>query len=121
MHQNEYPKSMKTRRGFSLVAAALALCGCGKEQNASPPPAAGSGGSGNYLGALAHGEQKAVKTVDVTSLNEELQLFNAQEGHYPKDLDELVTQHYLGKLPAPPAGMKFVYDATQGKVSVAPL
>ncbi|MGO8701870.1 MAG: hypothetical protein ACLQVY_29665 [Limisphaerales bacterium] len=120
---------MKTRRGLIVVAAALALCGCGKQQNAPPPaaaaaPASGSasssGTSGNYLGALAHGEQRAVKTIDVTSLNENLQLFNAQEGRYPKDLNELVTQHYLGKLPAPPVGMKFVYDADQGKVSVAP-
>jgi hypothetical protein len=115
---------MKTRRGLTVVAAALALCGCGKQQNSPPAAASASGGasgtSGNYLGALAHGQQKAVKTIDVTSLNENLQLFNAQEGHYPKDLDELVSQHYLGKLPDPPAGMKFVYDADQGKVSVAP-
>ena len=122
---SEYPRSMKTRRGLIIVAAALALCGCGKQQNASPPaaapaPSSSSGTSGNYLGALARGEQKAVKTIDVTSLNENVRLFNVQEGRYPKDLDELVTQHCLGKLPAPPVGMKFVYDADQGKVSVAP-
>jgi hypothetical protein len=117
---------MKTRRGLIVVAVALALCGCGKQENSPPPPAAAlapaaaSGASGNYLGALAHGQQKAVKTIDVTSLNENVQLFNAQEGRFPKDLDELVTQHYLGKLPDPPVGMKFVYDADQGKVSVAP-
>jgi hypothetical protein len=118
---------MKTCRGLIVVAAALVLCGCGKEENAPPPapapvaaPASSPGASGGYLGALVNGQQKAVKTIDVTSLNEELQLFNAQEGRYPKDLDELVTQHYLGQLPAPPAGMTFVYDAAQGKVSVAP-
>jgi hypothetical protein len=110
---------MKTCRGLFVAAAALALCGCGKEAKPPPPPPAPST-SGGYLGALVNSQQKAVKTIDVTSLNENLQLFGAQEGHFPKDLDELVTQHYLSKLPAPPVGMKFVYDAAQGKVSVAP-
>jgi hypothetical protein len=31
-----------------------------------------------------------------------------------------VTKQYIGKLPAAPAGMKLVYDAAQGKVTVAP-
>jgi hypothetical protein len=114
---------MKTCCGLMLVAAALVLGACGKEQN-SPPPAAPAATPANapagYIGALARGQQVAVKTVDVTSLNEEVRLFNVQEGRNPKDLDELVTQHYLGALPHPPAGMKFVYDAAQGKVSVAP-
>jgi hypothetical protein len=115
---------MKTCCGLLLVAAALVLSGCGKEQN-SPPPAAAPAATpadapAGYLGALARGQQVAVKTIDVTSLNEEVRLFNVQEGRNPKDLDELVTQHYLGALPHPPAGMKLVYDAAKGKVSVAP-
>jgi hypothetical protein len=123
---------MKTCRGLIVVAAALVLIGCGKQQNsplpasappaaapappATPPPTANNG----YLGTLVKGQQKAVKTIDVTSLNEELTLFNVQEGRYPKDLNELVTQHYIPYLPQVPAGMKLVYDAAQGKVSVAP-
>jgi hypothetical protein len=108
-----------------LVAAALALGGCGKEQNSPPPtaaPAAPAATPANaqagYLGTLVKGQQTAVKAIDVTSLNEEVRLFNVQEGRNPKDLDELVTQHYLGALPNPPVGMKLVYDAAQGKVSV---
>jgi hypothetical protein len=115
---------MKTCCGLMLVAAALVLGGCGKEQS-SPPPAAApapapAGATGGYLGTLAKGQQSAVKTIDVTALNEEVQLFNVQEGRNPKDLDELVTMQYLGVLPTPPNGMKLVYDAVQGKVSVAP-
>jgi hypothetical protein len=53
-------------------------------------------------------------------LNENLNLFNVQEGRYPNDLNELVTKKYLPYIPDPPAGMKLVYDAAQGKVSVAP-
>jgi hypothetical protein len=107
-----------------LVATALVLGGCGKEQS-SPPPApapaaAPAGATGGYLGTLARGQQVAVKTIDVTALNEEIQLFNVQEGRNPKDLDELVTKKYLGALPHPPAGMKLVYDPAQAKVSVVP-
>lgn len=105
-----------------LVAAALVLGGCGKEQSAPPPaaaPAPANSGNG-YLGTLARGQQTAIKAIDVTSLNENIRLFNVQEGRNPKDLNELVTKNYLGALPNPPAGMKLVYDAQEGKVSVAP-
>jgi hypothetical protein len=58
--------------------------------------------------------------VDVTSLNEQIQIFNAQEGRMPRDLDELVTKEYVSQLPPAPAGMKLVYDAVTGKVSTTP-
>jgi hypothetical protein len=112
---------MKTCCAPMLVAAALVLGGCGKEQN-SPPPApapAPAGSTGGYLGTLAKGQQTAVKTIDVTALNEEIRLFNVQEGRNPKDLNELVTMKYLGALPNPPAGFKLVYDPGEGKVTVA--
>jgi hypothetical protein len=118
---------MKTCCGLMLVAAALVLGGCGNKNNPPPPsttsatpaPTPASAPAG-YVAGLARGQQVAVKTVDVVSLNQEIQLFNVQEGRNPKDLNELVTQHYLGALPNPPAGMKLVYDAAQGKVSVVP-
>jgi hypothetical protein len=112
---------MKIYCGLMSVAAALVLGGCGKEQS-SPPPAAATpaGPPTGYLGTLAKGQQVAVKTIDVTSLNQEIQLFNVQEGRNPKDLNELVTMKYIGELPYAPVGMKLVYDAAQGKVSVAP-
>jgi hypothetical protein len=46
-----------------------------------------------------------------------IQQFNAEEGRNPKDLDELISTHYLTKLPAAPFGMKLQYDATTGKIS----
>ena len=126
-----------------FLAAGLVLAGCGKgdtnsttstpstpatpaapatavtKVEAAPAQAPAPAGNG-YLGAMVKAQQAAVKTVDVTSLNEEIQLFNVQEGRLPKDLDELVTKGYIGKLPAPPVGMKLVYDAAQGKVTTAP-
>jgi hypothetical protein len=110
--------------GLIFLAGALLIGGCGKEQttatasapaqNATPPNRDG------YLGTLARGQQVAVKGIDTASLNQAVQLFNAQEGRFPKDLDELVTMHYMGKLPDAPAGMKLNYDAAQGKATVVP-
>jgi predicted small lipoprotein YifL len=72
----------------------------------------------DYLGAVAKAQQVAVKQIDLAYVQKAIQLFNAQEGRNPKDLNELVSEHYLGKLPAAPFGMKLQYDATQGSVSV---
>jgi hypothetical protein len=111
---------MKTSCGLLLIAAALALDGCGNKENTPPPSATPASAPSGYVGTLVKGQQTAIKTIDVTSLNENIRLFNVQEGRNPKDLNELVTKNYLGALPAPPAGMKLVYDADQGKVTVAP-
>ena len=51
-------------------------------------------------------------------MNKLVQQFNAQEGRNPKDLNELVTMHYIGKLPDPPYGYKITYDAASGTVNV---
>jgi hypothetical protein len=99
--------------GLILAVAGLIASGCGKLESAAPASA-----PTGYVGALVKGQQTAVKTIDATSLNQDIQLFNVQEGRYPKDLDELVTKNYIGQLPDAPIGMKLVYDAAQGKVSV---
>ena len=103
-----------------LLAGALGIVGCGKEQ--SPPPAQtpAPASGGGYLGALAKGQQVAVKSIDTASLNQAVQLFNAQEGRFPVDLNELVTNKYMAKLPDAPNGMKLNYDAALGKVTVVP-
>jgi hypothetical protein len=122
---------MKT--SLPLLIAAGLLVGCGEKsdnqaqptntQASAPTNTTTSGGSlltapVDYLGAAAKAQQSAVKTVDVTSLNQAIQLFNVQEGRYPKSLDELVEQKYLGRLPTAPYGMKIVYDANSGQVKV---
>jgi hypothetical protein len=107
-----------------LAGALVVVAGCGKEQTppapAAPAPGASAPNRDGYLGTLVRGQQAAVKGIDTAALNQEVQLFNAQEGRLPKDLNELVAMHYLGKLPDPPAGMKINYDAAQGKVTVVP-
>ena len=115
---------MKTTVLITLVLGTL-LVGCSEKSNKSAQStnAAASDGNplnapGNYLGALAKGQQSAVKTVDIASLNQAIQLFNVQEDRLPKDLNELVEKKYLPKIPEPPHGMKIVYDAQTGKVKV---
>jgi hypothetical protein len=137
---------MKSACCALLLVAGLVLTGCGKSETTStesttttparpaaptapaepattvqPAPAAAPAAPARsgYVGAMVMAQQAAVKTVDVTSLNQAIQLFNVQEGRFPNDLNELVTKQYIGKLPAAPVGMKLVYDANQGKVTTA--
>jgi len=118
---------MRNFCGLIFLAGALVVSGCGKEKTPEHPPAPASPAQSaspashdGYLGTLVKGQQVAVKGIDTASLNQEVQLFNVQEGRLPKDLNELVTMHYLSKLPDAPAGMKLNYDAAQGKVTVVP-
>ena len=115
---------MKTSLFIAAALGAL-LAGCGEKSDkpaASTNTVASDGNPlnapGNYLGALAKGQQSAVKTVDVASINQAIQLFQVQEDRLPKDLNELVEKKYLPKIPEAPHGMKIVYDASAGKVKV---
>jgi hypothetical protein len=112
---------LHSRLRVSAVALAIAglAAGCNKSSNSSS-----SGGNPltapvDYLGATVKAQQSATKTIDLVSVNQAIQLFNTSEGRNPKDLDELVTSHYIGRLPTPPYGMKLNYDAAQGKVTMA--
>ncbi len=114
---------MKTSLLLPLALAGL-IVGCSKE---STPPAqttnAPTSGNpldapGQYLGGLAKGHQSAVKAVDTTSLNQAIQLFQVDKGRFPKDLNELVAEKFIPKIPDAPAGMKIVYDANAGTVKV---
>lgn len=110
-----------------LITAVLGVClaGCGGKsesptETTNAPTTSGNplDAPGEYLGALVKGQQKAVKTVDVASLNQAIQLFQVQEGRNPKDLDELVAERYISKIPPAPVGMKIVYDPQAGSVKV---
>src|SRR5437667_11738630 len=107
-----------------LTVTLLVACG---EKSDKPAPgatnAANTGGSPltapvDYLRAAGKAQQSAVKTVDTTSLNQAIQLFNVEKGRNPRDLNELVEQKFMPQIPAAPIGMKLVYDAQVGKVTV---
>jgi hypothetical protein len=109
-----------------LLLGGLALSGCGKQEPTSTASATNeNNSSGNpltapvdYLGAVAKAKKSAEKTVETVSLNQAIQQFSVAEGRYPKDLNELVTEKYLTKLPDAPYGMKIVYDPAKGEVKV---
>ena len=71
-----------------------------------------------YLGAIAKGQQTAVKTIDTASIDKAIQLFAVENGRNPKDLNELVQQKFLGQIPETPFGTKLVYDPASGTVKV---
>ena len=45
-------------------------------------------------------------------------LFSVENGRNPKDLNELVEQKFLPKIPETPFGTKLVYDAASGTVKI---
>src|SRR5260221_14109348 len=95
-----------------LTAVAFFAAGCGK--SSTPPPAVNPADVNN---PLVNAKRTADKTIDVAYLNQALQLFNGQEGRYPKTLAEL-TPKYVAKIPDAPLGYKITYDATKGEVKV---
>jgi len=110
---------------FSMGAGiAVLLAGCGKNQGAASGTGTNSSGGSvvtapaDYLNAAVKAEHNAVRVVDTTSLNQAISLFNVDKGRNPKDLNELVEQKYIPKLPDVPYGNKLSYDATAGRVTV---
>lgn len=108
-------------------AASLVLVGCGQSSD-KPSQSTNGAASGSsplsapadYVGALGKAKQTAVKTADLTSLNQAIQMFNVENGRNPKDLNELVEKKFIPKIPEAPYGMKLEYDAATGKAKVVP-
>jgi hypothetical protein len=63
-------------------------------------------------------QQSAVKTVDTASLDKAIQLFSVENGRNPKDLNELVEQKFIPRIPETPFGTKLVYDSGAGTVKI---
>jgi len=137
---------MKTRM-FAVCALSVVLAaGCGRKQSSqgtgapkaaadaasaaevSNAPAAANAKpavSGNpinapmsYLGAVAQGQDVAIKQIDLAYVTQAIQQFNAGEGRFPKNIAELKEENYLGKLPQLPPGYELKYNAADGSVWV---
>ena len=117
---------MKTPLWASAFVLAFAV-GCGENSSTSSSEAtdADSSSSGNpltapvdYLGAVGNAKQSAEKTIDTVAINQAIQLFQVENGRFPKDLNELVQSKHLAKIPEAPYGMKIVYDPAIGQAKV---
>jgi hypothetical protein len=105
---------------FTLAAGLLAGCGQGassQNQGTNAAAVSASNSPADYLGALVQAKKTADKTIDVSYLNQALQLFNVQEGRYPKTLAEL-TPKYVAQIPEAPLGYRLDYDAVKGEVKM---
>ncbi|HXE41475.1 MAG TPA: hypothetical protein VN516_00520 [Candidatus Baltobacteraceae bacterium] len=105
---------------FLLAAVGLLFAGCGKDSTATK---AVNGVSNvvnaplDYVSTVVAAEKSAQKTIDVSYINQDIQMFYASEGRYPKDLKEMVP-NYLAKIPDAPYGYKIVYDTNAYTVKV---
>src|SRR5580704_7010732 len=114
---------MKILPSIALAAtAAILLAGCGNDNSGSASGSASttptvSTNPADINNPLVNAKRTADKTIDVSWLNQAVQLYNVQEGRYPKTLEEL-TPKYVSQLPVPPLGYKLNYDADKGEVTV---
>jgi hypothetical protein len=109
------------------LMAGVLFAGCQKEESKDSKPAPSSTSGGNpvtapvdYLGAVAKAHKIASTKVAGAGLEQTIKIFYAQEGRYPKDLNELVRPEYLNAIPPPPAGMKYNYNPKDGVLKVVP-
>ena len=99
------------------VPALTLLAGCGEKSGSQAQSAPSTNPADVTNNTLVNAKRTADKTIDVSYLNQAIQLFNVQEGRYPKTLEEL-TPKYVAKLPEPPLGYKLSYDAAKGEAAV---
>jgi hypothetical protein len=123
---------MKTFAAALLVFGVLVLLGCQKQDevpvpaqqtNAATPSSSGSSilsMPADYVGTAVKVKSAATRTVDTASVNQAIQLFHAQEGRYPKDLNELVSERYLTRVPSAPTGMRLEYNPAKGQARMVP-
>src|ERR1700722_629316 len=106
---------------FLSIAAAIFLAGCGdsSKKTAQAVNAVSNvvDAPVNYLGAVVQAQKYSENVIDVSYINQDIQMFNASEGHYPKDLQEMIP-NYLAKIPDVPFGYKLVYDTNSYTVKV---
>ena len=106
-----------------LVITAVLLAGCGGGSNSGQQQTNASSGNPitapvDYLGAVANAKQHAEKVIDLTAINQAIQMFNVEEGRNPTNLNELITKQYLREIPKAPYGNTIVYNPTNGQVSI---
>jgi hypothetical protein len=109
-----------------FVAATLLLglfAGCGDKSTSSADGTNTGNGNpldapGDYLKSAVKAQRDATMLVDTNSLDKAISQFNIDKGRNPRDLNELVQERYIPKVPQPPHGTKITYDADSGRVDI---
>jgi hypothetical protein len=109
--------------GIIAVACLLFSAGCEKKDKVpkaaqNPPGNNPLNAPADYLGALNKAQKSAQKTTSAVGIDQALKTFFAEEGRYPKTLDELKSKGVA--IPDPPAGMKWNYDPNTGEIKAVP-
>jgi hypothetical protein len=102
----------------ALLSLCLLLAGCGKKDAKSTEGGNPLNAPADYLGAVSQAKKAAEKTVDAAAIQNAINLFHAQEDRYPKDLNELVQQRYLPRVPEPPTGTRIDYNPANGELKI---
>jgi hypothetical protein len=108
------------------IVAVFFATGCspsgGSSQTPSTNAAANATNADNvpYYGAMIKAQRNAGVTADMGTLKPAIEQFQVDKGRFPKDLNELVQEKYISKIPAAPYGMKIDYDPTTGTAKVVP-
>ena len=108
--------------GLLTVMAATVFSGCGEKQTAGSTDGTSSSpvtAPVDYLEAVHKGQQRAVSVTDTAAITKAVQLFQTEHGRLPKDLNELVEEKFLPRIPEAPHGSKIVYDPQTGQVKIA--
>ena len=110
---------------MSCGVAIFFVAGCGQKEPPPPAKTTNTTATGNpltapvdYLGAVSRAKKVSEKVADLAPVKQAIQMFQATEDRFPKDLNELVKSGYLAAMPKAPYGMKFLYDAATGDVKV---
>lgn len=105
------------------ILATLLLADCNDSSQSNSSKSSGDKSSIatapiDYLNNAAKAHKRAVKTVDIVSMNKVVESFYVQEGRFPKDLLELVEKGLLPRVPNLPDKASWDYDTNTGMVSI---
>jgi hypothetical protein len=108
------------------IVALFFVTGCGPSSSSSQSPSTNAAANATnadnvpYYGAMIKAKRNAITTSDVATLKPAIDQFQVDKGRFPKDLNELVQEKYISKVPDAPYGFKMDYDPATGVVKVVP-
>lgn len=110
----------RTRRPAALLGLGLLLlAGCdNKSSKSAAPQRSPATAPLDYLAVQGQAKKHSEKVVSLVEVQHAIQQFQAMEERLPKDLNELVSQRYLGAVPKLPPGQRLAYNPQDGSVRV---